>query len=180
MYYRAVMAKSAAYQKIGIEAGKLLSLAEELQHIAEALMPLDLADTRVENPAELSEYTRLHPETYSTFVDLARDIYRSRRARARVFSDDALFGEPAWDMLLDLFIAEADGKPLSITAACIGAAVPTSTALRWLVILEERGLVRRENDPRDARRVFLHLTSEGHARMTGYFMQLQREGVSAG
>ncbi len=172
------MANSGAYQNIGIEAGKLISLAEELQHIAEALLPhRKQPEAEVE---ELSDYTRLSYQTQAEFVDLARSIYRSRRARSRAFKDDALFGEPAWDMLLDLFIAEADGKQLSITAACIGAAVPTSTALRWLVILEERGLVRREDDPRDARRVFLHLTSEGYAKMACYFQQLQREGGQGG
>lgn len=170
------MAKSGAYQKIGVEAGRLRCLAEELQLIAEALQPQGGTAANDPDPAELSEYTQLTAEAQQDFADLAREIYRSRRTRARVFSDDALFGEPAWDMLLDLFIAEAEGKQLSVTAACIGAAVPTSTALRWLVILEERGLVRRENDPRDARRVFLHLTSEGYARMTAYFTQLQREG----
>ncbi len=180
MYYQAVMAKPEAYQNIGIEAGKLISLAEELQLIAEALLPQASLTKTDPALAELSDYTRLVSETQTEFVDLARAIYRSRRARSRAFNDDALFGEPAWDMLLDLFIAEADGKQLSITAACIGAAVPNSTALRWLVILEGRGLVRREDDPRDARRVFLHLTSEGYAKMACYFQQLRREGSPGG
>lgn len=175
------MANPGAYQDIGIEAGKLRSLAEELQAIAAALQPQDLAVIEPTPPrADLSDYTLIAPTEHQALVELARRFYRSRRMRPRVFSDEALFGEPAWDMLLDLFIAEADGKRLSVTAACIGSAVPTSTALRWLVILEERGLVRRENDPTDARRVFLNLTSEGYAKMANYFLQLQREGVFGG
>ena len=172
------MVNPGAHQNIAIEAGRLRSLSEELQAIAATLQPQGPATAELTAPpADLSDYTLIDASERQALVELARRFYRSRRLRPRVFSDAGLFGEPAWDMLLDLFIAEADGKRLSVTAACIGSAVPTSTALRWLVILEERGLVRRENDPTDARRVFLNLTSEGYAKMASYFLQLQREGV---
>lgn len=114
---------------IGLEADKLRSLAEALHEIATALLPKNGKESEFVSPSDLSDYTRLTVAEHSEIVELARRFYRSRRLRPRVFSDDALFGEPAWDMLLDLFIAEADGKRLSVTAACIGSAVPTSTAL---------------------------------------------------
>lgn len=172
------MARQGTSGAIALEAGRLRSLAEELASIAAALEPA--APPEPAAPADLADYTRLSSAEQRDLVALARRFYRSRRLRPRVFADDALFGEPAWDMLLDLFIAEADGKRLSVTAACIGSAVPTSTALRWLIILEDRGLVRRENDPTDARRVFLQLTGDGYAKMANYFLQLQREGVFGG
>lgn len=100
---------------------------------------------------------------------LARSLYRDRRLRARVFPEDGLFGEPAWDMLLDLYVAAQDGKRVPVTSACIGAAVPTTTALRWLTILENRGLVIREADENDARRVFVRLSDDAQARMEDYF-----------
>lgn len=174
------MTNPGANQIIGAEASRLRSLAAELQAIAAALLPaIDPigADEAAPPAPDPSDYTLLGPAEQDHIVNLARSFYRGRRLRSDIFNDGQLFGEPAWDMLLDLFIAEADGKQLSITAACIGAAVPTSTALRWLVILEDRGLVRRENDPSDARRVFLHLTGDGYASMMNYFMRLQREGI---
>lgn len=165
------------------DAMRLRSIAEELAMIASSLVPAgdvgtgDTALSPVTDPNHLGDYTQLSQLEMGQIVDLARALYRSRRMRPRIFNDDTLFGEPAWDILLDLFIAEADKKPLSVTSACIGASVPTSTALRWLVILEERGFLRRENDKADARRVFLHLTTDGHARMMTYFTQLLREGL---
>jgi len=97
----------------------------------------------------------------------AEDVYRERQRRREFFGDD-LFGEPAWDMLLDLYIAERKSKRLSVTAACIGANCSGTTGLRRLQQLEERGLVARETDPTDARRSFVRLSERGYAAMTDY------------
>lgn len=160
------------------EALRLRTIADELASLASALFPeRDETPDPVPAKPDLGEYVQFSEDEQQRQVELARRLYFGRRLRPRIFEDEALFGEPAWDILLDLFIAEAEGKTLSVTAACIGAAVPTSTALRWLAILETRGYVRRENDTTDARRVFLRLTSVGYTKMTNYFQFLQREGV---
>jgi hypothetical protein len=174
------------------ELNRLRTLAEELSTIATALFDREQAEHKlarsskvlppltpeIEEIVSSGDYAKLSGQDMQQFGDMARSVYRGRRLRPRLFADEALFGEPAWDILLDLFIAETDGKPLSVTAACIGAAVPTSTALRWIAILEERGLLSRENDPADARRVFLRLSSGGYARMIAYFMAMQNEGAA--
>ena len=41
--------------------------------------------------------------------------------------NDELFGEPAWDILLDLYIANVENKPVSVSSACIGSAAPPTT-----------------------------------------------------
>ena len=99
-------------------------------------------------------------------LTLAREFYAGRRRRSRYLSVD-LFGEPTWDILLDLYVAARENRRVPTTSACIGAHVPPTTALRWLRILEMRGLVDREDDGRDGRRTFVHLTERGHAVMEG-------------
>ena len=97
-------------------------------------------------------------------------LFRSRRE----FFDGDLFGEPAWDILLDLYICEKKGERVSITAACLGAGVPETTALRWLKQLEKGGLLLREADRRDARRSFIRLSELGYAKMTAYLKPTAR------
>lgn len=99
-----------------------------------------------------------------TVLRLARQLYAERRRRDRFFPGD-LFGEPSWDILLDLFVAGREERRVPTTSACIGANVPPTTALRWLRILEARGLVEREGDRRDGRRTFVCLTAQGVAMM---------------
>jgi hypothetical protein len=70
----------------------------------------------------------------------------------------SLFADPAWDMLLDLFVAKAEERPVSISSVSIASGVPASTAYRWIEALLDRDAVRRRPDPLDRRRVYIEIT----------------------
>jgi len=95
---------------------------------------------------------------------LAKGIYRLRRRRERHFQEE-LFSEPGWDMLLDLYVAAAEGRSISVCSACHGSAAPLTTAHRWLSHLEQLGLVVREAVGSDSRRIHVRLTADAMARM---------------
>jgi predicted transcriptional regulator len=131
-------------------------------------------DAIVQNIEILMQNVSLRSESTSDeLVEQAKpaaraiDLYGNRRRRVKLFGPD-LFGEPAWDILLDLFIATETGKQISVTSACIGAAVPLTTALRWLSMLEARGLIVRESDDKDARRSYVRLSDMGRELMDQY------------
>ncbi len=127
---------------------------------AEAITP---SDPSINNDPDASAKRR---ERYLAF---ARARYDARRKRNSAFEGIELFGEPAWDILLDLYIAYAGGKRVSVSSACIGSAAPPTTGLRWLGVLQAAGLVEREHDPRDQRRVLVHLSDRGVEKMETYF-----------
>jgi DNA-binding MarR family transcriptional regulator len=141
-------------------ANGLLSIARDLEAVA-TRSEWSLPDIHTAN--EGSDSVQDHPY----WLELARRTYSDRRRRSKYF-DSALFGEPAWDILLDLFIAEKEGRRVSVTSACIGAAVPPTTALRWILVLENEELIWREDDPKDARRAFLYLTPKAYTQMVEY------------
>lgn len=100
--------------------------------------------------------------------DRIRQVIKARRARERVLGPD-LFADPAWDMLLEAYTADLMQTKMSVTDLCHGAAVPATTALRWLQKLEQNGWLTRKKDPLDARRTWIELTPRGSARMSQYF-----------
>ena len=104
---------------------------------------------------------------------LAREIYKERERR-RDYFEVSLFGEPGWDIMLDLFIAECEGKSLSISAACAGAGVPSTTALRWIAVLVDKSLIARFEDESDQRRRFVMLTEQGKRAMRAYLENSRR------
>lgn len=103
------------------------------------------------------------------FAEMARIAYAKRRKRTTIFGDPELFGEPAWDILLDLYIAQVEEKSVSVSSACIGSASPPTTGLRWLGVLADQGLLEREHDPQDQRRVLVRLTEKALDMMDDYF-----------
>lgn len=118
-----------------------------------------------------SERPDLSPE-HGAMLATARALYRDRRVRDGAFKELEIFGEPAWDLLLDLYIASHDRKVVSVTAACAASAVPVTTALRWLGQLERQGLVDRSPDPNDRRRMLVSLTPKAVTLMEGYLGQI--------
>lgn len=94
-------------------------------------------------------------------------LLKLRRRRDDYFG--GLFADPAWDILLELFAAELSQERISVSSLCAGAAVPSTTALRWIAQLERSGLACRQQDPKDARRYYVSLTADGRQRMESYF-----------
>jgi DNA-binding MarR family transcriptional regulator len=108
----------------------------------------------------------------ASLLDIAKAIYRERRRRDRYLAELAPFGEPAWDILLDLYIAGAEDRRVSVNSACIAAAVPATTALRWLATLEQSGAVERTPDINDKRRAWVSLTRRCTTAMADYLGSL--------
>lgn len=107
----------------------------------------------------------------TTPLERAKEYDRKRRSRNRIFGSSDLFADPAWDILIDLFIAYEEGQSISISSACIAAAVPTTTALRWLKLLEEEGHISQKSNPSDARRVYLSLSPDTAAKVRQFFSE---------
>lgn len=103
---------------------------------------------------------------------LVRAILRARRRRDSLFGED-LFGEPCWDLLLELYAAQLAQQKVSISSACLASAVAPTTALRWIGKLERDGWVCREADPLDGRRYWLRLTQQGVSAMHNFLANME-------
>jgi DNA-binding MarR family transcriptional regulator len=86
----------------------------------------------------------------------AKGLLRVRHSRADILACD-MFRDPAWDMLLDLYVHSDQPRALSVSGLCAGAGVPATTALRHLKWMESDGLVTRWADRTDARRSYVGL-----------------------
>jgi DNA-binding MarR family transcriptional regulator len=129
----------------------------------------DVADTTHDEAVEPTQIGDVVTRTdgRANALQAAECLYRQRRDRSKYFDID-LFGEPSWDLLLDLFIQHGHGRAITVSSACVGACVPVSTALRWLGDLERRGLVVRTDDARDGRRTHVTLTTAAIDQMMAY------------
>jgi DNA-binding MarR family transcriptional regulator len=97
----------------------------------------------------------------------AKLILGSRRLRERYFAP-SIFGEPAWDILLVLFITDTCGGRQTLGRLADWINTPPTTVLRWVSYLEREKLVERQPHPTDRRTTFLRLLPRGREAMTDY------------
>ena len=105
------------------------------------------------------------PSPQKTYVERAREILLRRKRREQIFGK-GMFGEPAWDMLLLLYVEPGRRQTVSRLAELAG--LSKSTAIRWMDYLEEQKLVRRETHPTDKRSISVELSSRGRDSMETY------------
>ena len=99
-------------------------------------------------------------------VAVAERLGRERRALVRAFGASAdLFGDPGFDLLLRIYLAQARGESLDCGDGALGR------ELRWAERLESRGLAMRIG----TETAQFRLTPQGMSLMDTYLEQL-REG----
>ena len=107
-----------------------------------------------------------------TSAALAHRLLADRRQRSR-YLPEQLFDEPAWNMLLALFVANEGHRPMTMKQLIAAADVPVTTAQRWVDQLHRAELIRRTTDPDDRRRVEITLSDSGIDAMTRYLDEVR-------
>lgn len=107
-----------------------------------------------------------------SFEDLAGFLLYVNRERNRLLQTD-LFGDPAWDITLDLARAKLNGTPVPVSSACTASNAPLTTSLRWVRNMQTAGKIQRWNDPKDKRRDLVELSDEFFDELRAFFARIQ-------
>lgn len=127
--------------------------------------------TIIAHANRLAKKAEPHDLPATTSPQFVRRILSARASRRQFFSAD-LFADPAWDILLELYALECEQRRISVSKLCLAAAVPSTTALRWLDKLQTDGMITRQADPLDARRVWVSMSQAGFVAMGSYLGEL--------
>jgi DNA-binding transcriptional ArsR family regulator len=169
---RATKPAPPRFQEVGRDPGAALlqQLSRDAARLASMLASLSSDEPGTGNGLAMPVDAKGDAPIEPGFV---RSIIRVRRMRDQYFRGE-LFADPAWDMLLDLYAARLEKNRVAVSSLCIAAAVPATTALRWIKALTDRGLLVRTADPQDGRRVYIELSDEAAQAMSGYLSMAQR------
>jgi DNA-binding MarR family transcriptional regulator len=129
----------------GLGRGKVLKL------------PVHARQERVHGPAERDMH-----------LAQVRYVIEERARRFEYLRAD-LFAEPAWDILLRLYMSELSEERVTVACLAESTYVPSSTTIRWIKMLECENLIARIIEPCQPRRVIVALTDKGSGAMAGYF-----------
>lgn len=105
-------------------------------------------------------------------LDIVRLLLDQRRLR-RDFLPEELFHEPAWDMLLSLYLAWHEGRTMNVKTLVGTSDAPVTTSQRWIDHLAKLALVTRVVDPADRRRIEVSLSGTGLQAIDDYLNALR-------
>jgi DNA-binding MarR family transcriptional regulator len=71
------------------------------------------------------------------------------------------FSDPGWEILLDLYISKSKGRNVCVSDLYLATSAPPTTAHRWIILLENKGLLIRIPDFTDKRRQNVSFTPTG-------------------
>lgn len=157
------MPNSNAAKRGGVGEPKIIAFSEKdirdavrLLHLVSGVTPWDpipsQRDVQFRLPAQETPQDEL--------ISRARAVLHARRVRAQHFNR-AIFGEPAWDILILLYLAETAEARQTIGQIAASVETPLTTVLRWVGYLENEQLVERFDHPTDRRIAFVRLTGKG-------------------
>lgn len=101
----------------------------------------------------------------------AQRVLNERRRRGK-FLPPELFHEPAWDMMLALFIAHGERRTVNVGTLVTYSDAPVTTSQRWIEHLHRLGQINRVGDPVDRRRIEISLTDRGLSAMVGFLQSI--------
>jgi DNA-binding MarR family transcriptional regulator len=141
----------------------------------ERRLPLNEKVGRILHTLARSSFSKAPPE--SDPLDISEEVVtgaiRAWRDRA-CYLPAELFSDPAWGMLLELLQAEIGKRRVTVSGVCKASGASTSSAIRWLRVLEDRDLVIRQTDPLISGNEILELTPKGGAALRLYFRDIPK------
>lgn len=109
---------------------------------------------------------------------VAEGLLQQRHARSR-YLPPSLFHEPAWEILLSLFVAHHRGKTLNVKHLVEQVDAPVTTSQRWIDTLAHMKLIQRFTDVNDRRRIELSLSDTALSAVERYLQWHVDYGESA-
>ena len=140
-------------------AGDVRALAHQLLTWADHL------SDRFDPSRELTEEGR-----HDFVLVLATALRDARKLRAQIFPGIP-FGNPNWDVMVDLFLQEMNGYRTSLDHLALNGDLPAPIVYESVDALAELGLIERAPDRFDTRVFWLSLTVAGRQGMFDLFAQ---------
>jgi DNA-binding MarR family transcriptional regulator len=102
---------------------------------------------------------------------------RQLRVTMSAFLPRELLVDPAWDMMIDLFIAAGTGERLCVKDLILLSGESPASAIRRIDRLQQAALLERQVDTSDHRRVQVGLTANGHVAIATMLAHLFDDGI---
>ncbi|WP_294306606.1 hypothetical protein [Sphingomonas yabuuchiae] len=155
------------------DVARLVRAAERMARLAQDISERGSQETDA-SPDATPDIESPPPLPTEKLLDASRQAIAAHLAQPD-FDAPAIFRNPEWILMLELFAAGRTGVAVSVKSASLTLGGSPSSANRTLLDLERLGLIASASDEKDARRRLLTLTDRAESILYAYLSkQLER------
>ncbi len=78
---------------------------------------------------------------------------------------NGLFSDSCWNMCLDIYICGLKDEQVTVSAIAHSSGIPMTTAMRYINVMVEQGLLEKSQNPDDNRMIFVTVSPEYQERI---------------
>lgn len=78
---------------------------------------------------------------------------------------NGLFTDSCWNMCLDIYLCGLKDQQVTVSAIAHSSGIPMTTAMRYINVMVEQGLLQKSSNPADHRMVFVAVSQECQAKI---------------
>ncbi|MEH6789228.1 helix-turn-helix domain-containing protein [Parasphingorhabdus sp.] len=144
-------------------------LAELRLTIEQAIAKFDILDKRISNETEEPEarQTETDPIFFrdqvdqSALIDRAEKYLNWGRLKSRILdAGNGLFANSCWNMCLDVYICDLKDQRVTVSAIAHSSGIPMTTAMRYINVMVEQGLLTKTPNAADNRMIFVSISDD--------------------
>lgn len=139
--------------EVSVEIAAIKSVLAQATEKMEALDGLITSSDKSQAPESVSSADNINTEE---LVRRAEKLLRWSRLKAETLNlGSGLFADSCWNMCLDVYICDLKGNKITVSSIAHSSGIPMTTAMRYINVMAEEGLLEKSPNPSDNRMIFI-------------------------
>ncbi len=155
-------------------SAEIAAVKSALEKATEKLTVLQDGLVAATNDTQTSE-TRSNSIRLTTaeLIKRAEELLRWSRFKANTLGlNSGLFADSCWNMCLDVYICDLKEEKITVSSIAHSSGIPMTTAMRYINVMAEDGLLEKSPNPMDNRMVFIATTISGKDKISAILSEL--------
>lgn len=116
--------------------------------------------------SEQAVTTGKSPDDAELIIQAEKLLKWSRLKAEYLNMGTGLFSDSCWDMCLDIYICDLKGEQITVSSVAHSSGIPMTTAMRYINVMSEEGLLEKTPNPSDNRMIFVSTSSSCKERIS--------------
>lgn len=131
--------------------------------IEQAIGEFEILDKRISRESKLDNDPIFFGDKVNNadLIDRAEKYLHWGRLKSRILdTGNGLFANSCWNMCLDIYICDLKDQRVTVSAIAHSSGIPMTTAMRYINVMVEQGLLTKTPNSADNRMIFVSVSTD--------------------